>query len=288
MTRWPIRKVRKLHRRIVWSSAAFLTVATLTGLLWAYAPYLYWAGGYKQPKHPFPAPELASVRVSISDILRRKEERLDEEAVFLEITLKSDAGLLLYRIRVRGREGGTQTVLMDAVSGAWISPLGSTDAVRFAKQYVAAASPVATAEFLEDWVPRKKTAGKPAWRVKFEDAGETEIFIDPYTGDILEDQDRIRKFHFFIMDLHQLNFFGFTKTLTIIPGALLFFMIVTGIALWFGPKRARETERGNNRSVAGVHGPTRISGHDSRNGRIVPLERAQAGKQALGVRGERL
>lgn len=46
----------------------------------------------------------------------------------------------------------------------------------------------------------------------------------------------MRRFHFLIMDLHQLNFFGFKKVLTIIPGLPLLIAIFTGMIMWMTPK----------------------------------------------------
>src|SRR3546814_512958 len=134
---------------------------------------------------------------------------------------------------------GVQTCALPiyAVSGTWISPLAEDDAVHFARQYVAGRPAVADATLLRDWTPRKANAGREAWRITFADDGATEIFIDPNDGAILEDQDSIRRFHFFIMKLHQFRFFGTHKELTILSGLPLIALILTG--LWLAFPRAR-------------------------------------------------
>ncbi|MFQ5580353.1 MAG: PepSY domain-containing protein, partial [Nitrospiria bacterium] len=151
-------------------------------------------------------------------------------------TLRSDAGMLLYDVRARSSDGKVHRTLLDANSGHWLSPLNEETALRFARQYVPGTPPVEAVSLQEAWIPRKKSQGRPAWVVRFGDAGETEIVIDPVTGAILEDQDSVRRFHFFIMKLHQFNFFGFKKVLTIIPGLPLLIAILTGGIMWATPK----------------------------------------------------
>ncbi|MBX3120875.1 MAG: hypothetical protein KF784_17595, partial [Fimbriimonadaceae bacterium] len=68
--------------------------------------------------------------------------------------------------------------------------------------------------------------------VRFNDADATEIVLDRQTGEILEDEGRWRRVHFAVMQLHQLNFFGFEKTLLNIPGVPILLMSLSGGALW--------------------------------------------------------
>ena len=79
-------------------------------------------------------------------------------------------------------------------------------------------------------------------RVRFDNADATEIVLDRQTGDILEDEGRWRRVHFAVMQLHQLNFFGFEKTLLNIPGVPILLMSLSGGALWlFHRARARRS-----------------------------------------------
>lgn len=64
---------------------------------------------------------------------------------------------------------------------------------------------------VERYKPRKKKRVYDAVRVRFDDAEATEIVLDRQTGEILEDEGRWRRVHFAVMQLHQLNFFGFEK-----------------------------------------------------------------------------
>lgn len=91
---------------------------------------------------------------------------------------------------------------------------------------------------VERYKPRKKKRVYDAVRVRFDDAEATEIVLDRQTGEILEDEGRWRRVHFAVMQLHQLNFFGFEKTLLNIPGVPMLFMSLSGLLLW-GFHRAR-------------------------------------------------
>jgi hypothetical protein len=65
--------------------------------------------------------------------------------------------------------------------------------------------------------------------VRFRQEKNPEIFVDSNSGKIIEEQDDIRRFHFWIIKLHQFNFLGFKKTLTIIPGTALLLLIISGV-----------------------------------------------------------
>lgn len=96
----------------------------------------------------------------------------------------------------------------------------------------------------ESYTPRKKHAAVDAIRVTFDDPDGTEIILDRSTGDMLEDEGRRRRLHFLVMQLHQLNFFGFEKTLLNIPGVPLLLMGISGALLWFLQwRRARRAGR---------------------------------------------
>ena len=243
---------RTLHRSVALAAVAFILASAVTGLLWAYAPHVYWDAGYMQRKHKAEAPNLSDARFGVQEGLARLTARFGTGMRATRATLRSDAGRLLYDFRYRTPDGQAHAALLDAVSGTWLSPLAEDDAIRFARQYVAGRPAVADAALLRDWMPRKANVGREAWRITFADSGATEIFIDPNDGAILEDQDSVRRFHFFIMKLHQFRFFGTHKELTILSGLPLIALILTG--LWLAFPRAR---RALTRRMTGA-GRTRV------------------------------
>jgi uncharacterized iron-regulated membrane protein len=128
---------------------------------------------------------------------------------------------------------------------------------------------------LSNWVHRNKTAGVKAFRIRFQDAGKTEIFLDPQTGHILEDGDRIRRLHFLVMQLHQLNFFGFRKVLTIVSALPLLLMIITGTYLLIGFRIRRHLAKWNvlqtemEKRISGEQFPEGMSSLDKRKREIL-------------------
>lgn len=244
--------MRRFHRWLGMVFGVFLLSSAVTGLLWAYAPYLYWNPGYMEKKAALASPPLTDAVLSVRDALRRLQEKETGKIEAQSVLLQKDFGRLLYEIEYK-ISGTRRRSMIDARSGGLLSPLSKELAVEIARQYVADNPPLESADLVSNWISRNKSGGVNAFRVRFKDAGQTEIFLDPDTGTILEDQDRIRRFHFMVMQLHQLNFFGFRKVLTILSALPLLLMIITGAYLLTGfrlgrrscrPRRAGESRRG--------------------------------------------
>jgi uncharacterized iron-regulated membrane protein len=224
------RTMRNAHRWIAMSALGFLLLSLTSGLLWANARFLYWAEHYKEKVRSVAAPPLDSAKVGLSVAIHVSKAATDDAAQVELVTLRSDAGRTFYDIRLRvGGKG--RTVLVDAMTGEQLSPISPELAREIAKQYVSEAADITTVS-TEQYTPRKKHRAQEAIRVGFNDPDRTEIILDRQTGEILEDEGRWRKVHFIVMQLHQLNFFGFEKTLLNIPGVPLFLMGITGIMLW--------------------------------------------------------
>lgn len=224
------RKMRNAHRWIAMSALGFFLLSLTTGLLWANARFLYWEGHYKEKVLSVPAPPLEAVRVALPAAIEASKAAVAAEANVEQVTLRSDAGRLFYDIRLRA-EGKGRPVLVDAMTGERLSPISTDWARDIARQYVDESADVTTVS-PEQYTPRKKHHAQDAIRVGFNDPDRTEIILDRQTGEILEDEGRWRKVHFFVMQLHQLNFFGFEKTLLNVPGIPLLLMGLSGVVLW--------------------------------------------------------
>lgn len=229
---------RSIHRLVGTVCAVFLASSAVTGLLWAYAPYLYWRGGYLEKKNPAPAPPLDAVQVPVREALARAGQALGPDAVIVSVILRADIGRLLYEVEYR-RRGSHGALLVDGLTGAVLSPLSEAQAIAVARQYVRDTPPVEDVERLNDFTPRTGGGAVPVWRVRFRQAGAPEVFVHRESGRAIEELDRVRRFHVFVMQLHQLNFFGFRKTLTLLPGLALLVMIATGLFLWLAPRLRR-------------------------------------------------
>jgi uncharacterized iron-regulated membrane protein len=238
---------RRTHRLIAIASTIFLVSSACTGLLWAFSPYLYLDEGYMRKKTPVSGPPLTGAVVTVQDAMAASR-KAGRSGQIQQATLRSDFGRLLWEIQLRAGGGeGSQSFLMDAITGEPLSPLTAEQATVIAQQYVRGNPPVEEAIAESGFVGRSDRARPaPAYRVRFKQARNPEIVIHRDSGVILADEDRARRFHFLVTQLHQYNYFGFKKTLTAIAGVPLLFLIGTGLVMWLRPKlrRARKGMKG--------------------------------------------
>ena len=218
--------MRRFHRWFGVGSAIVVVLAPVTGLLWAYAPYLYWERGYLERKHPVPIADYSAVTLTPQDAIRVAREQLGGEAKISAVTLRSELGAPVYEVA-----GANFALLVDARAGTLMSPLSAEIAARIAAEYVPGRPTASSATLLDEFAHRSGKVHKAVYRVRFDAPNDPEIFISARNGAIIEEQDDARRFHFWIMRLHQLNFFGFKKTLTIIPGAAILLLVASGLVL---------------------------------------------------------
>lgn len=230
------RMLRVAHRWLGMGALCFLLVSVVTGLLWADAKFLYWDEHYKEKIRPLAGPPVESARVPLDQVFAAAKAAVGGRGLIEQASLRADFGRLFYEVKLR-IDGVPTTLLLDAVSGERLSPITAELAPTIAAQYVKRPAAV-TGVDLERYTPRKKKRAHDAVRVRFDDADATEIVLDRQTGEILEDEGRWRKVHFAVMQLHQLNFLGFDKTLLNIPGLPILLMSLSGFALWLS-HRAR-------------------------------------------------
>jgi uncharacterized membrane protein YkoI len=242
------RQGRRLHRWLGVVAVGFLFLSVGTGLLWANARFLYWPDHYKEKIHPLPVVALHHAKLSMTAIADLVRAAAGNDATLEQVTLKSDFGILVYEIKIK-KQSSKRTVLLDAVTGGILSPLSDGFASQIARQYVR--QPAAVREVgREAYTPRKKHTAVEAVRVSFDDSDDTEIILDVASGEIIEDEGRSRRLHFFVMQLHQLNFWGFEKTLLNVPGIPLLLMGVSGLVLWGVQLTRRRAQKALSRQQA--------------------------------------
>ncbi len=226
--------MRRFHRWLGLGSTVIVLLAVVTGLLWAYAPYLYWEDGYLERKHAAVPVDLAAVAPSHRDAIRLARGHFKETIEVSTVLLRSENGMPLYEVSGR-HEGRDFELLIDARAAKVLTPLSSEVAIRIARPYVRGEPPLASVNLLDEFTHRSGKIHPSVYRVHFEAEKNPAILVSALSGRILEEEDDVRIFHFWIMRLHQLNFFGFRKTLTIIPGAALLLLIGSG--LWLSRRR---------------------------------------------------
>lgn len=224
------------HRRVAVLSAGLLLVTAVTGILWAYAPHLYFREGYLKKKNMKATPALSSARLTPQEAIRLAAPALRQGQAEM-LTLRPEGGLLVYEITWReGRAVHAQ--LIDAVSGAKLSPLNEQMAAAIAAEYVVGNPPIKDIAIVDNYRHRSGRFIQSVYRVRFAATGNPEIFIDRNSAAIVEESDDARAFHFWVMKLHQLQLFGTKKELTLIPGLALVMLVCSGIVIWWRRYRA--------------------------------------------------
>ncbi|GJL63012.1 MAG: hypothetical protein NPIRA04_16660 [Nitrospirales bacterium] len=147
-----------------------------------------------------------------------------------EIILRQDFGRLLYEVRLSGQQAPS-AILIDALTNERLSPLSPDLAGMIARQYIKTDSQI-TNITMEQYVSHNTMINLEAIRVNFGEPGPAAIILDRHTGRILEDESPWRQVHFLVKQSHQLNFFGFNKTLLNIPGLAILIMSLSGLWLW--------------------------------------------------------
>jgi hypothetical protein len=227
--------VRSAHCVIALTAAVVLTMSAVTGILWAYAPYLYLPDGYMRKKAPTRSPAPREAVIGVGDALRVAEDAAGRGLDVTQVVLRPDFGRLLYEVQYREAKGVPRAFLVDAIRGEPLTPLSETNAVAIARQYVMGQPATERVALDELYTPRSGRGGPvPSYRIRFRAAGNPEIVIHRDSGQILADEDDVRRMHFVITDLHQLKLAGPVK-FSAIAGVPLLALIGTGVVMWAGP-----------------------------------------------------
>lgn len=229
-------KVNIWHRRVGLLSAIFLAVTAITGILWAYAPHVYFKEGYLKKKSMKAAPALSAGRFTPQEAMYRTEV-LAKTMPVESISLRAEGGRLVYEV-VRREGKAAHSQLVDAISAEKLSPLDEQMAAAVAAEYVVGNPTLKDATVIDHYRHRSGKVVASVYRVQFNAPGNPEIFIDRNSAAIVEESDDARAFHFWVMKLHQLQFFGTKKELTLIPGLALLILVCTGMVIWWRRYRA--------------------------------------------------
>ncbi|HRP69845.1 MAG TPA: PepSY domain-containing protein [Turneriella sp.] len=233
-------KTNILHRRIASFSAVFLVISAVTGLVWAYAPHIFFKDGYLKKKQYVKAPSFTTIKATEKEVIQKAGLFFHSYDKIVSITLKPEASKLVYLV-VKQDDKKTQSLLFDALSGKMLSPIDEKFAIEIAAQYVPKGSVFKLSDAIDIYTHRKGRKVNNVYRVVFTGSETIEIFIDRHSGEIIEESSPSRRFLFLMQKLHQLEFFGTKKELTAIPGISLLILAITGVMiLWRRYTRNRE------------------------------------------------
>lgn len=96
--------------------------------------------------------------------------------------------------------------LIDATSGAPLSPLSDTMARQLAQSLYAGKAPIKTAELVTEAPQEVATRPVPMWRVEFADSNETTLYLSPQTGELLAKRHDLWRWFDFLWMLHIMDY----------------------------------------------------------------------------------
>lgn len=153
-------------------------------------------------------------------------------------TLHHWLGHAVYRIE---RPGGTQ--LVDAADGRLLSPLDQPAARAVATADYAGTGAIAAVERVEVAEGGAEYRGRelPLWRVRFDDARDTTLYISPQTGAVVARRNDLWRAFDFVWMLHIMDYEGredFNHPLLVAAaGTALLFVFSGGFMLFFSFRR---------------------------------------------------
>lgn len=116
--------MRKIHLTIGVFFAPFLAISAITGLLWAYAPYLYLKSDSGMKKSPASVIDEKRAYIPVADVIRTALLMAGEGRIN-SIVLRAESGRLVYAVNVVSKKGINE-IWVDAEKGNAMLPVRDT------------------------------------------------------------------------------------------------------------------------------------------------------------------
>lgn len=131
--------------------------------------------------------------------------------------------------------GGGETVILDARTGVRLSTITDGEARGFARRAYRGDGAVARATYLSTAPPETGKTGA-LWRVDFEDAERTSLYLSPLTGETVSRRSGLWRFYDFFWRLHIMDWRdgeNFNHPLIITAALFTLTIVITGfVLLW--------------------------------------------------------
>jgi uncharacterized iron-regulated membrane protein len=176
----------------------------------------------------------------------RKTESLDLRAQSNVVAPAAVAALLTGRITRlelgemlgapvwRADIDGKPAALIDARSGAVLSPLNESNARRIAEADFAGEGSIARAMLIEKDPPIEYRGALPVWQLVFDDEADTHLYVSPATGKVAARRSGVWRVYDFLWSLHIMDYQtrdNFNNWLVIIASAVGLVLTVTGFGI---------------------------------------------------------
>jgi uncharacterized iron-regulated membrane protein len=197
------------------------------GLVFATHDIAWVRGEAGRARGEAPALDLARVRIAPAEAAAR----LAGAGAITQVVVRPFLGRPVYEI-----SHGDDVSLVDAETGALLSPVDRDTAIAIARADRAGSPEIREAVLLERDPPSEYREGAlPAWRVVIDDGEDTHVYVAARTGRITARRnDAWRRFDFFWM-LHTMDYRGrddFNHPLLIVAAAAAVVALGSGYWLW--------------------------------------------------------
>lgn len=216
----------RIHRTIGIIVVPLILLSTATGVFRANQKW-YWESGYKKKKQPSDF-SIDKELVSINSLTRKIDSISNKKNKYEKINIKPENENVYYELLTTSKE----KYLAEAYTGEIVSPLSGKLASDFATQYVKEKPAIKSCQLLKEYIPRKSKEIRPAYKVEFDNSVHSEIYLDYYTGEIIEDMDDNRQFGMWIVRLHDYDFFYSKRLLTTVIGISIVLLSLSGLWIY--------------------------------------------------------
>ena len=101
---------------------------------------------------------------------------------------------------------GDKAALVDARSGAQLSPLEEEAARRLAQSLYQGRAAIKSAQLITQAPQEVATRPVPMWRVEFDDSNETTLYLSPHTGELLAKRHDLWRWFDFLWMFHIMDY----------------------------------------------------------------------------------
>ena len=216
----------RIHKTIAIIVVPLIILSAITGVFRVNQKW-YWEDGYKKKKHTSIF-SIDTELISIKKIILTIDSISKKKNQLLEINIKQENSKLYYVITTASKEKH----LAEAFTGKIVSPLNNELASCFATQYIKNKAKIKSCQLIKDYVPRKGKEIKPVYKVMFDNDIHSQIFLDYFTGEIVEDIDNNRKFGMWVVRLHDYDFFDSKRNIGSLVGISIILLALSGLWIY--------------------------------------------------------
>jgi hypothetical protein len=228
-------KPNKIHLRIGLIFLPFLLLSALTGFFRANHQW-FWKEDYMKVKRTLYENKLTIPSISLEEAFNKPDNYFHRKVEVEQVKLKSETGKLLYEIKIKNEH----TLLMDANAGDILSPLSSKMAEKFSKSYIISDVKLKNISAIVKYKPRKQKVARSVYVLTYDDELNTEIFVDQYTGEIVEELDDNLRFGIWMVKLHDYDFWEMKRFNLSFVSLGVVAIGFTGFWLWLRKNKRRK------------------------------------------------